>query len=65
MRAPGSNRVWMRGLTYAQTVPRREGNALRLAADRLDEYEERVAIMMEGGKITEDRYQQMRMEDKA
>ena len=55
--------AWLR--RYAQTVPRREGNALRLAADRLDEYEERVAIMMEGGKITEDRYQQMRMEDKA
>lgn len=49
-------------------INHQEGLLLRTAADRLvilaqlvEDLEERVAIMMEGCKITEDAYQQMKL----
>lgn len=52
-------------------VNHQDGLLLRTAADRLrilaqqvEDLEERVAIMMEGCQISEEKYQQMRMEAK-
>lgn len=52
-------------------INHQEGLLLRTAADRLlilaqlvEDLEERVAIMMEGCRISEGKYQQMRMEAK-
>ena len=43
-------------------INRQEWLTIKQIADTLEEQEERIAIMMEGNQISEDKYQQMRIE---
>lgn len=54
--------AWLRRYGKTGVTDWRDGIPILKAADMIEALEERVAIMMEGCQITEDRYQQMRME---
>lgn len=43
-------------------VNHQDGLLIRQAAETIEELEERVSIMMEGCQISEEKYQQMRIE---